>query len=377
MGEVFQYLRQVEAVRAAQTDGHLLEGFVARHDQAAFEALVRRHGPMVLGVCRRILRHEHDAEDAFQATFLVLVRKAASIVPRELVGNWLYGVAFRTASRARTAAAKRSARESQVRPVQASEGVDAECRELLSLLDQELSRFPDKYRLPIVLCHLQGKSRKEAARQLGWPEGTLSSRLATARARLVRRLSGRLGLTLSAGTLMVGLSQAGATAVPGSLMSVTVKVAALAAAGTRAAAGIIPFQVAVLTKGVLRAMMLSRLKIALVVVLGLAVLGAGSGWIAGWIPAAVGQSASKDTGGQPHQARRGATDDAANDLNDPEAAQKSLEKQLADIKLKTQRGAADQTARHPGNRDRGEEIEAKQGCERTGSGFAKDLAGGY
>src|SRR5713101_5830919 len=173
------------------TDGQLLEGFVTRRDEAAFEALVRRHGPMVLGVCRRVIGHEADAEDAFQAAFLVLVRRAASIVPREKVGNWLDGVAYRTALEARTMLIRRRNKEKQMTDMLDSKiASKVEWQELAELLDQELSRLPDKYRLPVVLCELEGRSRKEVARQLGMPEGTLSSRLAAARKMLARRLKG-------------------------------------------------------------------------------------------------------------------------------------------------------------------------------------------
>src|SRR5262249_31376838 len=158
-----------------------LERFVARRDEAAFEALVRRHGPMVLGVCRRVLRNEADAEDAFQATFLVLVKKARSVVPRALVGSWLYGVAHNTARKAKAMNSKRRAKErlagAAPRPAAPAEA----CRQLHARLDEELSRLPDKYRAPVVLCDLEGKSYKEAARLLGWPQGTLSGRLTRAR----------------------------------------------------------------------------------------------------------------------------------------------------------------------------------------------------
>src|SRR5262249_2233965 len=147
------------------TDGQLLERFLARREESAFTALVQRHGPMVLGVCRRLLHNEHDAEDAFQATFLVLVRKAASIVPREMVGNWLYGVAYRTAQEAKAEAARRRAREQQVKDMPPRQAAATErLDELRALLDQELSRLPDKYRVPVVLCDLEGRTRKEAAR---------------------------------------------------------------------------------------------------------------------------------------------------------------------------------------------------------------------
>src|SRR5262249_51972641 len=153
--------------------------YIRRRDEAAIAALVGRHGPMVWGVCRRVLRHHHDAEDAFQATFLVLVRKAASITPREMVANWLYGVAYHTALKARATAAKRRARERQVIAMPEPQvGEQVPLNPLLLLLDQELSRLPDKYRVVILLCDLQGLTRKEAGRQLEMPEGTFAGRLA-------------------------------------------------------------------------------------------------------------------------------------------------------------------------------------------------------
>ena len=181
------------------TDGQILECFITRRDEAAFEALVRRHGPMVLGVCRRILRNTHDAEDAFQATFLVLARKAPSIGQRELVGNWLYGAAYRAALEAK--AARRRVRERQVSAMPEPEAA-AEAQDWVDLrpvLDQELSRLPDKYRVPVALCDLQGRTRRDVARQLGIPAGTLSGRLATARRVLASRLA-RVGVALSAAT---------------------------------------------------------------------------------------------------------------------------------------------------------------------------------
>jgi RNA polymerase sigma factor (sigma-70 family) len=140
------------------TDAHLLQAFLERRDEAAFEGLLRRHGPMVLGVCRRVLGNLHDAEDAFQATFLVLVRKAASVQPREMVGPWLYGVTLRTALKARAMNAKRRAKERRAGelPVPA----DGPPEELLARLDEELGRLPERYRVPVVLCELAGRSRK-------------------------------------------------------------------------------------------------------------------------------------------------------------------------------------------------------------------------
>src|SRR5437763_2284216 len=171
---VIQHLRRAMLLRdgAGLTDGQLLEDYLSRRDEAALAALVQRHGPMVWGVCRRVLFNHHDAEDAFQATFLVLVRKAASIASRELLANWLYGVAHQTALKARATAAKRKGRERQVTdmPEPAVTQHDP-WRDVQPVLDEELSRLPDKYRGVLVLCDLEGKTRKEAAQQLGCPDG--------------------------------------------------------------------------------------------------------------------------------------------------------------------------------------------------------------
>src|SRR5205814_1898208 len=168
--------------------------------------------PMVWGVCRRILSNHHDAEDALQATFLVLIRKAASVRPNSMVGNWLYGVARQTALKARATAAKRRTRVRQVVDMPDPAAKEQELSgDLHALLDQELSRLPDKYRVAIVLCDLEGETRKQAARQLGLPEGTLSARLARGRAMLAKRLS-RHGLTISAGTLAAVITHNAASA---------------------------------------------------------------------------------------------------------------------------------------------------------------------
>jgi RNA polymerase sigma factor (sigma-70 family) len=271
-GEVLLHLRRAVLLAdgAGLTDGQLLEGFVSRRDQAALAALVHRHGPMVWGVCRRVLRDHHDAEDAFQATFLVLVRKAASVVPREVVANWLYGVAYRTALKARATAARRKGRERQVTEMPEPEAVRQDlCGDLQPLLDEELSRLPDKYRAVLVLCDLEGKTRKEAARQLGVPEGTVAGRLARARALLAKRLAQR-GVTLSGAALAAVLSQEAAAGVPAAVMLSTIKAAGLFAAG-RAATGVISAKAVALTEGVLKSMFLTKLKtvVAVVLVVGL------------------------------------------------------------------------------------------------------------
>ncbi len=268
------------------TDGQLLGHFIERRDEAAVAALVRRHGPMVWGVCRRVLGDHHDAEDAFQATFLVLVRKAAAVLPRERVANWLYGVAHHTALKARAAAARRRARERQVTAMVEPGKVQVDTRDdLQPLLDQELSRLPEKYRTPLVLCYLEGKTHKEAARQLGWPVGTLAGRLARARALLARRL-GRRGLAVSGGALAAVLAQDAAAGVPGTVAAATVKAASLYAAGT--AAGLVSAEVIALTEGVLKAMLLTKLKITTTVVLAFALTAAGAG-VLGQATRAAGQ----------------------------------------------------------------------------------------
>jgi RNA polymerase sigma-70 factor (ECF subfamily) len=230
---------------------------------------------MVLGVCRRVLQAEHDAEDAFQVTFLVLVRKAESIVPRDSVGNWLYGVAYRTALKAKGRAARRKEQPLMDLP-QPQRTDDSAWRELRQVLDQELNRLPDKYRSPVVLCDLQGQSHHDAARQLGWPEGTLSGRLSRARAILSRRLS-RHAVPFSAAALPALLGQdAASAAVPAPLVCSTVKASLLVATG-EVAAGALPVSVSALMEGVLKAMWWTKVKIATVLLLAVGIVGAGAG----------------------------------------------------------------------------------------------------
>jgi RNA polymerase sigma factor (sigma-70 family) len=258
----------------AEGDGELLDLFVRQRDEAAFEALLLRHGAMVMGVCRRVLGNCHDTEDAFQATFLVLARKAGSVWPRHRVGNWLHGVAYRTALAARRASARRRLKEAQAVPrEQAPDGVGDGLREVL---DRELSCLPASYREVIILSDLEEKGRKEVARELGCPEGTVASRLTRARSLLARRLS-RHGLPLALGTLTALLSREAASAsVPASL-SCMVRAACLSAAGQAAAQGLIPDKVAALAEGVLRNMWLTRLKTVAVAVLAVGMLGPGTG----------------------------------------------------------------------------------------------------
>jgi RNA polymerase sigma factor (sigma-70 family) len=258
---------------AAGADGELIESFISRKDEAAFALLLRRHGPMVLNVCRRVIGNHHDAEDAFQATFLVLAQKAASVSPREKVASWLHGVAYRIALKARQMRSKTHAREKQMSPMPEPEAAEqSNWGDLRPLLDEELSRLPENYRLAIVLCDLEGKSIKTATKQLGWPQGTLAGRLARARKLLAKRLTQR-GVVLSAGSLAAMIAQNAVSAsVSPLLMSSTLKVATLVAAGKTAAAGM---KVAALTEGVLKTMFLTRLKMVTIValVLGMGTLG--------------------------------------------------------------------------------------------------------
>jgi RNA polymerase sigma factor (sigma-70 family) len=241
------------------TDGQLLTNFIERRDEAAFADLVFRHGPMVWRVCRRVLTNQHDAEDAFQATFLVLVRKAASVRPREMLANWLHGVAHTTAHRARVSAAQRGARERQVTSLPERSVTPAHSQaDLRAVLDRELSRLPEKYRILILLCDLEDRSRKEVARQLAIPEGTVAGRLARARVLLARRLA-RQGCTLWGGLLAANALGD----VPPAAVSSTINAGSLLAAG-RAAAGAISVRVATLSGEVLKTMSLNRLKIGAV-----------------------------------------------------------------------------------------------------------------
>jgi RNA polymerase sigma factor (sigma-70 family) len=267
---VVQQLRAAaEHDGAGRTDGELLTRFLTRKDDEALAALVERHAPMVWGVCCRLLHNPHDAEDAFQATFLVLVRKAATVLPREMVANWLYGVAQQTAVRLRATSAKRGWREMQMNEIPDPLVSEARESELLTLLDQELSRLPTRFRALIVLCDLEGNSRKEVARQLGCPEGTVASRLSRARDMLAKRMA-RHGLAVSGGSLATVISQsAGSAGVPISVVSRTIHVATLLAANQ--AVGVISGPVTALTEGVMKTMLLKKIISMSMVVLALGV----------------------------------------------------------------------------------------------------------
>src|SRR5262245_57257441 len=229
IGSVLQHLRRlVPAPTSTEPlrDEQLLECFLVRQDETAFEALVRRHGPMVFGVCRGVLHDVHDAEDAFQATFLVLVRKASSIRTRTSLGGWLHEVAYHLAVKARVRAARRKAHETRPSAAAADDPLSRmTLRELQDLLHEELARLPEKYRAPLVLCHLEGLTQDEAARQLGWSRRTVKGRLQRGRERLRIRLA-RRGLALSAGLFSAVLSVRPTSAtLPAALVGATVRTA--------------------------------------------------------------------------------------------------------------------------------------------------------
>ncbi len=270
-GSASSALRQIRTLYSLGTlgdlpDARLLELFLAGTGddaEAAFEALVHRHGPMVVGVCRRMLRGSHDWEDAFQATFLVLARRAGSIGRREQLANWLYGVAVRTAKEARRRAAQHRALERRMRdvPKVESEPTVEDRDDLLAILDEELNRLPQRYRVALVACELEGKSRRDAAQHLGIPEGTLSTHLARGRKLLHERLQ-RRGVSLGVGPL-VGLPRPIAeAAIPDRLLGATVR-AALGQASGCATAGAVSKAVSSLAERVLKMMFLTRLTLVI------------------------------------------------------------------------------------------------------------------
>ncbi len=263
---------------AGWTDGQLLERFDTDRDevgQCAFAALVQRHGAGVLRVCRGVLGDPHDAEDAFQATFLVLARKARSIRDREAVGPWLLGVAYRVAGCARSATRRRRAHERRAAGGAPTAVADAEPGDWVPLLHQEIGCLPEKFRTPLVLCYLEGLTQDEVARRLRWPIGTVRSRLARGREHLRRRLVLR-GVTPAVAAIAVGSArEVGAVAVPEALVQLTARAAA-GAAGHPATVGAISTTVATLTGEVLTTMTWTRLKIhGAVLAAGLLVAGAG------------------------------------------------------------------------------------------------------
>jgi RNA polymerase sigma factor (sigma-70 family) len=277
LSTVLRHLRQyLAAERVGElSDGQLLRRFTDGHEEVAFAALLQRYGPLVLGVCRRVLVHEQDAEDAFQATFLVLLRRAHRLDGGGSLANWLYTVAHRTALKARARAGRRRLRERPLAGVDvAAAHDDPGWQELRGVLDEEVRRLPVKYREPFVLCELQGKTHEQAARELGRPPGSMSNLLKHAREVLRGRLT-RRGLAVSGGLLAALLQNARSTAASPAATEGVLKAASLVAAGQ--SAGALSPAVAALVEAVLRQMAFSKLKLvaALLLVLGMAGAGAG------------------------------------------------------------------------------------------------------
>jgi len=265
-----------QGTAAGLTDRQLLQGFAASRDELAFATLVERHGPMVLGVCRRILRDPHDAEDAFQAAFLVLVRKAASIRVDDSLGRWLYTVSRRIALRAAAEASRREPTEGLEDRAAIGSCDRPERHEVIAAVHEELGRLPESYRAALVLCHLQGLTHIEASRRLGWPIGTVKGRLVRARGLLRSRLA-RRGLGLSAGGIATLLRPA---TVSARLIDGTVSAAIEFAAYRATASGLVP-AAAALAKGAIGAMFVSKVKLTLVALaaFGVGTIVAGSGLV--------------------------------------------------------------------------------------------------
>ncbi len=239
------------------TDRQLLERFVNRNDSSAedaFTILIERHGPMVWGVCRRLLPDRYAADDAFQATFLVLVRRASAVRVDDSLGPWLYGVSRRVAARARATYLRRGARETSGVEAVAAPAPDPDRAEQLAILDEAIGRLPERQRAAIVLCDLEGLPHEEAARRLGCPVGTIESRLSRGRQRLRDRLV-RRGLAPAAAALWAEMAREASAAMPPALIKHTVRIVT-----SSPAAGAVPVAVTALAQGVIQMMWLARLK---------------------------------------------------------------------------------------------------------------------
>ena len=269
LGEVIRRLGRVGGLQGdlAQTDGQLLERFARRRDEPAFAALLARHGPLVLGVCLRLLHDSQDAEDAFQAVFLALARKAGAIQRQALVGPWLYGVAWRVAVRLRGRTTRRREREDSGADLNALPARDAACSDVRWVVHEEVQRLPDVYRSAVVLCCLEGKTNEEAARLLRRPVGTVKSRLTRARELLRTRLT-RRGMALGGATILAVTTAPASAALAGATIRAAVPFAAGEVVGVFGTA-----RAVALSKGVLHTMLLTKMKSAAALLLGVLLFG--------------------------------------------------------------------------------------------------------
>jgi RNA polymerase sigma factor (sigma-70 family) len=269
---------------AGLTERQVIARFVESSDPVAFEAIVRRHGPMVFSLCRQLLRDPNDVDDAFQATFLILLKKARTLRQPERLGPWLYGVAYRVARRARSQPRPRTMDEDRAAP---PAGCPMEERERVAAIYDEIQHLPEKYRLPVVLCCLEGLSHDEAAGQLGWPVGTVHGRLSRAREQLKSRLARRDITHPARGALALDFLQPARAALPESLTRSTVALLI----------GTVPAHLEYLVKGALAAMILTKIKL-----IGLSLLVAVVGLAVATTAVLAYQGAAADTGGRPDQA---------------------------------------------------------------------------
>jgi RNA polymerase sigma factor (sigma-70 family) len=256
------FLRQLTRSMVADTlaeraDRELVECLVARPDEPAFEALVRRHGPMVYRVCWRVLHQAQDCEDAFQATFLILAQKLSTVKRRDSLASWLHGVAHRVALDARKQSARRRTHEANATVPRMGPPDDLTWKELRTVLDTELASMPEKLSSPLILCHLEGHSQEEAASQLGWSKSTLKRRLEDARAALGRRLT-RKGFLWPAALAGVLVSNCVAPAALSPKLIGSTVVAATCALAGRVAAGVVSAKVMALSEGVVKAMFINK-----------------------------------------------------------------------------------------------------------------------
>jgi RNA polymerase sigma factor (sigma-70 family) len=276
LGTVLRHIRNVALALGTRelTDTQLLKRFAVHQDADAFAALMQRYGQLVWGVCRHVLRHDHDAEDAFQATFLVLARSSASIRKQEALASWLHGTAYRIALRARRDTAVRRTHENRGQSMPADKHLpETDLREALAMLDEEVQCLAPRQRAAFVLCSLEGKSLAEAAQQLGWKQGTVSGTLTRARRQLEQRLT-RRGVTLTAVLSAVVLGrQVASAAVPAGLARATTQAALLYAAGKTPAAALASPAAAALAEGVTKTMFLTKLKVATMLLLAVGVAG--------------------------------------------------------------------------------------------------------